>query len=106
MNITAIVLKIKELVKKHGNFRMSHWFLTAIFFYAIAIGLASYGLDFYPQAQTVSWKLGHITIASYLGYWIDRSAFRTRLNNESNPLSELRRAVIMAAAMLAVSLGL
>jgi hypothetical protein len=91
--------------RPYNHFRMSHWFLFAVIFYGIAIALTQ--SEILPQLQVISWKLGHETIASYFGYWIDRSAFnQSRLNEESPPLLQIRRAIIIGAAMLAVAMGL
>lgn len=87
-------------------FRMFHWLLWAVFFYTQAIIFASFGMDFFPQIQTVSWKLGHLTSAAFVGYWIDRSVFRNRITTDSHPLHEIRRAIIIGCTMLGVSLGL
>ena len=89
---------------KSGNFRMFQWLLIAIVLYTLAAMLASQSL--LSQVQTIFWKLGHETIAAFVGYWIDRSAFRIRLNDESVPLHHIRRAVIIGATMLAVALGM
>ena len=87
--------------------RMSQWLLIAICFYSFAIILAAKGIDFFPQVQTISWKLGHETIAAFLGYWIDRTANRTRLNNTPyTPLQEVRRAIIIGSSMIAIAIGM
>jgi len=86
--------------------RMSQWLLIAIIFYAFAIILASKGIDYLPQVQTISWKLGHETIAAFMGYWIDRTAFRSRIVENVPPMQEIRRAIIIAATMLAVAMGM
>ena len=86
-------------------FRMFHWVLLSLVFYAEAITLAN--LDIFPQIQVISWKLGHETVAAFLGYWIDRSAFRqSRVTMDSSPLVQIRRAIIIGTAMLGVSMGL
>jgi len=84
--------------------RMAQWLFIALAFYAAAMLLAH--ADALPRMQTVMYKLGHQTIAAHVGYWIDRSAFRKRISCGSHPLSEIRRAIVMAACMLAVALGL
>ena len=81
--------------------RMAQWLLLAVVFYGVALSVAQ------PQVQTLCWKLGNVTVASFVGYWIDRRAFYLhRIDVGSEPPMLLRRAIIMAAAMLAVSLGL
>ena len=85
------------------KFRMSQWLLLAVVFYATALWV--FGDQ--PQLQTLAWKLGNLTVASFVGYWIDRRAFMdARLDPHSPPLLQMRRAMIMAAAMLAVAMGL
>lgn len=87
-----------------GYFRMFHWLVIAVALYVLAALLATQSM--LPQVQTISWKLGHETIAAFVGYWIDRSAFQIRLDDESDPLHHIRRAIIVGATMLAVALGL
>lgn len=96
----------KEIFKMFDEFfsnklRMAQWLLFAAIFYGIAMYISM------PQIQTLCWKLGNVTVAAFVGYWIDRRAFyKKRLTGESVPTEEIRRAIIIAAAMLAVSLGL
>jgi hypothetical protein len=84
--------------------RMSHWLMFSAALYLAAAMLATAGLQ--PQVQIILWKLGHITVAGYVGYWIDRGAFRDRLDPKCLPARQIRRAIVIAAAMLAVSMGL
>ena len=86
--------------------RMSQWLLISVFLYGFAILLASRGLDFYPQLQTISWKLGHESIAAFMGYWIDRNMCRARIGADSSDLQGIRRAIIIGAAMLGVAMGM
>jgi hypothetical protein len=44
-------------------------------------------------------------VAAFMGYWIDRRAFN-RVGRFAEAPEQLRRAIVMAAAMLSVSLGL
>jgi hypothetical protein len=83
--------------------RMIEWLLMAAVLYAACILLRN--LDVAPQAQVVLWKLGNVTLAAYAGYWIDRRAF-SRIAGIVTVSEQLRRAVVMAAAMIAVSMGL
>ena len=83
--------------------RMIEWLLLAAGFYLGCIVLRAYEIE--PQVQVVLWKLGNVTIASYLGYWIDRRAFG-RITANSTPVSQARRATVMAACILAVAMGL
>ena len=85
--------------------RMFDWLVWAVLAYVLCIVLRTYGIE--PQVQTVLWKLGNLTVAAYAGYWIDRRAFNTtRMSLSSPPLEQVRRAIIIAAAMVAVGLGL
>jgi hypothetical protein len=83
--------------------RMLEWLASAFAFYAACIVLRSLGLE--PQVQVVLWKLANVTIAAYVGYWIDRRAF-ARIRGIADQQEQLRRAIVMAAAMIAVALGL
>lgn len=85
------------------KFRMAQWLALAAVFYGMA--LTVFGSQ--PQLQTLCWKIGNLTIASFIGYWIDRRAFMdARLDPRSPALLQIRRAIIIAAAMLAVAMGL
>jgi hypothetical protein len=86
------------------HLRMLQWVFIAFLFYGAALIFKGYGVE--PELQIVSMKLGHITIAAFVGYWIDRTAFRTRITASSHPLESVRRAIIIASAMLAIALGL
>lgn len=87
-----------------GTFRMFQWLLISLTLYVLAVVLAK--AELLPQVQTMSWKLGHETIAAFMGYWIDRSMFRDRMGADTPPLLQIRRAVIIAATMLAVAMGM
>jgi Putative 2/3 transmembrane domain holin len=83
--------------------RMVQWLALAVVFYGLALSLFAQQ----PQLQTLCWKLGNLTVAGFLGYWLDRRAFwYARLDATSAPLLQIRRAIVMAAAMLAVAMGL
>lgn len=85
--------------------RMLEWLLLAVVLYAVCITLRQWQVE--PQAQIVLWKLANVTVAAFLGYWIDRRAFPlARMKADAMPVEQLRRALIMAAAMLAVAMGL
>lgn len=83
--------------------RMADWLIWAVLAYAICFVLRAHDLE--PQVQTVMWKLGNATVAAYAGYWLDRRAF-CRLSDQNDSLDGVRRAIVMAATMLAVGLGL
>ena len=81
--------------------RMVQWFMFAVIFYLAAILLANQGPTFYPQLQTLFWKLGQLTISSFLGYRIARSIFK-----DSDIYNDIGLAIVVGAAMIAVSLGM
>lgn len=85
--------------------RMFQWVLISAVLYTCASLLAiSQAL---PQMQIVLWKMGHITLAAFAGYWIDRRAFPlARIDLASSPVEHVRRAIIIGAAMLAIAMGL
>jgi hypothetical protein len=86
--------------------RMVHWLGMAVMFYAIVIVMiTTKGIDFYPQFQTVMWKLGHLTVASYLGYRLDISLNRKRITTDSTDLERIRRAIMVIGSMIAMALG-
>lgn len=70
---------------------------------------------FPQQAGVYAQKILFVTAAAVLGYWIDRVAFyyarpadsdgRINGDEKSFNTATLRRAIIMAAAMLAVAIG-
>ena len=82
--------------------RMIQWLLLAALFYTLA--LLAFGTQ--PQLQTLCWKLGNVTLAAYVGFWIDRHLARAPLTKRSEWYEHIRRAIIVAAAMLAVGMGL
>lgn len=79
---------------------MSHWLLVTALLYLLTLVVHQ------PQLQTMLWKACLITVAAHIGYWIDKTAFRDTLAPQSEPTRQLRRAIIIAAAMLAISMGL
>jgi hypothetical protein len=91
-------------MKAENLSRMLDWLMWALVFHLGAITLRTLGLE--PQIQTVLWKLGNLTLAAYAGYWIDRRTFRMRIDSATPALEQMRRAIIIAAAMIAVGLGL
>lgn len=87
--------------------RMFDWLLVTL----ILIGLIA---CLSPQQLPVSlYKLSLITMAAVVGYWIDRSLFPYARPDDLaispsailQATAMLRRAIIVGAAMLAVSLG-
>jgi hypothetical protein len=84
--------------------RMAEWLLVALVLYVSALLLMRHG-DAGP-VQTLIWKLGHVTLGGYAGYWIDRKAFRDRIRQDSHPLVMIRRAIIIFGSMYTLGTGL
>ncbi|OGS90843.1 MAG: hypothetical protein A2Z95_06140 [Gallionellales bacterium GWA2_60_18] len=89
--------------------RMFNWLL-------VTLALAGLVYVFSPQQLPVSlYKLSLISMAAWVGYWIDRALFPyARPDQFINSMIDvslvfavamLRRAIIVGCAMLAVSLG-
>lgn len=61
------------------------------------------------QLGVTLYKLSVVTLGGWLGYWLDRWIFPyARPHGELNPVASwymLRRAIIVAATILAVALG-
>ncbi len=83
-----------------GIFRMFHFLLISAALYAAAMLVDK------PQLQIILWKSGHIVNAAFIGYWVDRATSRDKIDATSSGLMYIRRAIIIAAAMLSVSMGL
>jgi len=86
--------------------RIGPWLILAL--------ITTVGVGFlYPhQLGVLLWSLTKLCWGAYLGYWIDRSIFPyARPGNLLGPpasslgLFMLRRAIIIAAALLALGLG-
>lgn len=85
---------------------MFDWMIIAALLAAVVFFIA-------PQQLPVSlYKLSLVALAAVVGYWIDRSTFpyaRPHIINPTHTVvlacAMLRRAIIMAAAMLAMGLG-
>ncbi|MYM80556.1 hypothetical protein GTP44_01095 [Duganella sp. FT50W] len=84
--------------------RMIEWLLVAALFYWLATQLPITG--HLAAIQTLLWKLGHVTLGGFIGYWLDRMAFRDRMDYGTPPMLMMRRAVIMAASMFTLGTGL
>lgn len=83
--------------------RMLDWLAYTVIL-TIAIGLLA------PHQLGVTlYKLSLVSLAAVAGYWIDRSLFPyarpDELAPEQQSAATLRRAVIVAACMIGVSLG-
>ncbi|AKU21891.1 hypothetical protein ACZ75_10845 [Massilia sp. NR 4-1] len=83
---------------------MIEWLLVAVLFYALALVMLH--TNYSGPLQTLTWKLGHVTLGGFAGYWLDRTAFRVRMCAAADPLMMIRRAIIMAAAMYTLGTGL
>ena len=94
-------------------FRMWVWALLAIIF------LAGVWIVSPAQLPVVLYKLGLVTTAGYGGYWLDRTMFpyarpsaylpRDRADDRmllGAILMMIRRALVVAACMLSVGMGL
>ena len=93
--------KISVLVKS-DRFRMLQWLLLALIFYPLAYTFrAGEG----NLIGTAFWKAGHVLTGMYLGYFAARCALG-RINIESNDGRLIARAILMAAATLALAFGL
>ncbi|OON62302.1 hypothetical protein B0920_02150 [Massilia sp. KIM] len=90
--------------KSKERLRMVRWLLVAVLLYAFALILLDRGYS--GPIQTIVWKLGHVTLGGYAGYWLDRAAFRDRITAYSQPLVMVRRAIIITGAMFTLGLGL
>jgi putative exporter of polyketide antibiotics len=90
--------------------RMCEWLLMSLLAYAVAAGMAemlAYGESgLWPRMQVVLWKVGHLNLAAYLGYFLDRRAFCDRIEPHTHHMKHIRRAIIMVGAMLAFGLAL
>jgi hypothetical protein len=84
--------------------RMIEWLLLAALFYAVAYIMLLQGHN--GPIQTLTWKLGHVTLGGFAGYWLDRAAFRDRINKLSPPLMMIRRSIIMFGAMYTLGAGM
>ncbi|HDR9868465.1 TPA: hypothetical protein QDE31_01575 [Burkholderia cenocepacia] len=90
-------------MRSADKLRMIEWLMIAAALYAGCIALRTLGIE--PQVQVVLWKLANLTVAAHVGYWMDRRAFK-RILATSHPHEQIRRSIIMAAAMLTVGMGL
>ncbi len=90
------------MIRKHfDRLRMLAWLVVGLAMYAVSIAI---GID-YPAAQTVAYKLGHVTTLAWVGYWIARHAIG-RLVDNSLPTDRLARAVLIGSVIIAGSMGL
>jgi len=105
----------------YDKFRAFPWLLLALIATAVVAWLAPY------QIGVLVWSLSKLCLGAYLGYWIDRTIFHYArpgdlfhmanrlasrdLNNGARhmrhqaSLAALRRVGVIAAAILALGLG-
>lgn len=61
------------------------------------------------QLGLLAWSLSKLSLGAYLGYWVDRSLFPyarpDRMVEGMPDLAMLRRALIVAACVIALGLG-
>lgn len=95
----ALAWLIMLLVKPTGKTRMFEWLLISVALYAAAINIS------HLQIQTGLWKAGHINSAAFIGYWICRRLFG-RFDVNSHPMLHASRALIIAACIIGMALGL
>lgn len=81
--------------------RMLIWLALSVLAYAAS---AAAGTD-HPQVQVVLYKVGHVTLLAWVGYWISRQALG-RIYDHTNSTRVLARGVIMAGVIVGGSLGL
>jgi type IV secretory pathway protease TraF len=89
-----------------SEIRLLGWAVIALLLTALVLALA-------PQQVPVTlYKLNLVALAGVLGYWLDRSLFpyaRPDQISVQHPMvvaaSMIRRALIVAATMLALGLG-
>ncbi len=85
-------------------FRMAPWGAAALLLLAAVGGMAP------QQLGVVLYKLALITTAAWTGYWIDRSLFPygrpDRIDAQLASMAALRRAIVIAACVIGVSIGL
>lgn len=86
-----------------SKLRMLQFFVLAAMLYV----LAWISREGSPQLSTAAWKAGNVALGAYLGYWLDRRLFHAnRIKADSSSQDQIRRAIIVAAAMLSISTGL
>ncbi len=91
-------------MNKIDKHRMLNWLMVAALFYGIAY--AMFAAEVTGPFQTLAWKLGHVTLGGYVGYRLDRAAFRDRLNPTTPPLIMIRRAIVMVGTMYVIGMGM
>lgn len=84
--------------------RMTDWTLISI---ALLLCLAIIAPT---KLSVVLYKCGLVTVGGVLGYWIDRALFPyarpDQVNQSAQPLAGIRRAIVVLACVLGLTLGL
>lgn len=97
-------MDIKSATKSVATSRMSTWVWISIPLLIVVVVLSPQKLGL------LVYKLNLVTIAAALGYWLDRNAFPyarpDQVAEALMPSAMLRRAIIMAAVVLAMAMGL
>ena len=81
--------------------RMIGWLVAGMLLY----GCAYLTGNAYPAVQTVFYKLGHVTTLAWVGYWISRQMLG-RIDQDSESLDSIARAILAGSVILAGSMGL
>jgi hypothetical protein len=81
--------------------RSTPWLLVAVPFLLVVLLMAPF------QLPVLAWALAKQALAVTAGYWADRTIFPYARPHEhpDNPWYQLRRAILIAATMLALGLG-
>lgn len=93
-----------QLANAVGVLRNAFWLALSFVLYGLAMCLADY--DALSKVQIILWKVGHVNIAAFVGYWLDRTVFQDRIHYETPLILHIRRAVMIVGAMVSVSLGM
>lgn len=87
------------------NFRMLDWFVIT----SLLVGLVA--LTAPVQLKVLVFKVAQVSLSGWVGYWFDRGIApyarpdSDRLTSQERSAAGLRRAIIIAAAMIAGALG-
>lgn len=99
--------KISELLARLRKLfpRLSNWGIVSV------LGLAGIALIAASQLPVILLKVTLVAIGATVGYWIDRALYPYARPHEANAgkpstSAMLRRAIIVGAVILSISLGL
>lgn len=95
-----------EKVMDADIFRMFGFLVMSVISFWISSTIASYGVDYYPEYQTLFRKVGLFHLGCFCGYWSDRRSVRDRITSESNSIDKFRRSfvTVFTGFVLAVAL--